>query len=164
MSTLAEPTLTRTEEQLYFADHYGAHNYHPLPVVIERAEGIWVWDVEGKKYLDCLSAYSALNQGHCHPRILDAARQQMYEKAQQTNYAGDIDMSVGGEYAAPSVGERRGSTPVCSKCNADVGSAKFCPQCGTPAGAAAKKFCTQCGNPADPGTKFCGNCGGKLAG
>lgn len=51
-------------------DEWGAHNYHPLDIVIERAEGAWVYDVDGKRYLDCLSAYSALNQGHCHPRIL----------------------------------------------------------------------------------------------
>ncbi|MBA3580586.1 MAG: aminotransferase class III-fold pyridoxal phosphate-dependent enzyme, partial [Gemmatimonadaceae bacterium] len=49
-------------------DQWGAHNYHPLDIVIERGEGAWVFDVEGKKYLDCLSAYSAVNQGHCHPR------------------------------------------------------------------------------------------------
>ncbi len=49
---------------------YGAHNYHPLPVVIEKAQGVWVHDVEGKKYMDCLAAYSAVNQGHCHPRLL----------------------------------------------------------------------------------------------
>lgn len=52
-------------------DKYGAHNYHPLPVVLEKGEGVWVWDVEGRKYLDFLSAYSAVNQGHCHPRIID---------------------------------------------------------------------------------------------
>lgn len=51
-------------------DEWGAHNYHPLDIVIERAEGPWVYDVDGKRYLDCLSAYSAVNQGHCHPRIL----------------------------------------------------------------------------------------------
>jgi ornithine--oxo-acid transaminase len=51
-------------------DEWGAHNYHPLDIVIERAEGSWVYDVDGKRYLDCLSAYSAVNQGHCHPRIL----------------------------------------------------------------------------------------------
>jgi len=55
----------------------GAHNYHPLDVVISRAEGIWVWDMEGKKYLDFLAAYSAVNQGHCHPRIREAATAQM---------------------------------------------------------------------------------------
>ena len=47
---------------------YGAHNYHPLPVVLERGQGIYVWDVEGKRYFDFLSAYSAVNQGHCHPK------------------------------------------------------------------------------------------------
>jgi ornithine--oxo-acid transaminase len=51
---------------------YGAHNYHPLDVVIDKAKGIWVWDVDGRKYLDFLSAYSAVNQGHCHPRIIKA--------------------------------------------------------------------------------------------
>ena len=53
-------------------EKYGAHNYHPLDVVIERGEGVWVYDVEGRKYLDCLAAYSAVNQGHCHPRIMQA--------------------------------------------------------------------------------------------
>lgn len=57
-------------------DQYNAHNYKPLDVVLERGEGIWVWDVEGKKYLDFLSAYSAVNQGHCHPRILNAMIEQ----------------------------------------------------------------------------------------
>ncbi len=56
---------------------YSAHNYHPLDVVIERAEGAWVYDVDGKKYLDCLAAYSAVNQGHCHPKIMQAAIDQM---------------------------------------------------------------------------------------
>ncbi len=59
------------------ADRFGARNYHPLPVVLERGRGVWVWDVEGRRYLDMLSAYSALNQGHLHPRIVDAARDQM---------------------------------------------------------------------------------------
>ena len=57
-------------------EQFGAHNYHPLDVVIERAEGVWVYDVEGKRYLDCLAAYSAVNQGHCHPRILATLIQQ----------------------------------------------------------------------------------------
>lgn len=57
-------------------DKYGAHNYHPLPVVLERGEGVFVWDVEGKKYFDFLSAYSAVNQGHCHPKIIDALTKQ----------------------------------------------------------------------------------------
>ncbi|MFQ5577533.1 MAG: ornithine--oxo-acid transaminase, partial [Anaerolineae bacterium] len=57
-------------------DEFGAHNYHPLDVVLERGEGVWVYDVEGNKYLDCLSAYSAVNQGHCHPRIAQAMARQ----------------------------------------------------------------------------------------
>src|ERR1041385_1145427 len=57
-------------------DQYGAHNYHPIPVVLERGEGVFVWDVEGKQYFDCLSAYSAVNQGHCHPRIIKALTEQ----------------------------------------------------------------------------------------
>jgi ornithine--oxo-acid transaminase len=65
-----------TKDYIALEDEYNAHNYHPLDVVIERGEGVWVWDVEGKKYLDCLSAYSALNQGHCHPRILQAMAEQ----------------------------------------------------------------------------------------
>ncbi|MGB9771139.1 MAG: ornithine--oxo-acid transaminase [Candidatus Kapaibacteriota bacterium] len=62
----------RTQDFIELENLYGAHNYHPLDVVITRAEGCWVYDVEGKKYLDCLAAYSAVNQGHCHPRILKA--------------------------------------------------------------------------------------------
>jgi len=59
-----------TQEYLNLENEYGAHNYKPLDVVLKRGEGVWVWDVEGKKYLDCLAAYSAVNQGHCHPEIL----------------------------------------------------------------------------------------------
>jgi ornithine--oxo-acid transaminase len=55
---------------------YGAHNYHPIPVVISKAEGVWVWDPEGRKYMDCLSSYSAVNQGHRHPRIIAALKEQ----------------------------------------------------------------------------------------
>ena len=68
---------TRTDEFVQMENQYGAHNYHPLDVVIERAEGCWVYDVEGKKYLDCLAAYSAVNQGHCHPAIMKAATEQL---------------------------------------------------------------------------------------
>ena len=74
---MTQATATRTEALLTEVDRYSAHNYHPLPVVLERGEGSWVWDVEGNRYLDMLSAYSALNQGHRHPAILDAARAQM---------------------------------------------------------------------------------------
>jgi ornithine--oxo-acid transaminase len=62
----------KTQDYIELENLYGAHNYHPLDVVIEKAKGCWVYDVDGKKYLDCLAAYSAVNQGHCHPRILDA--------------------------------------------------------------------------------------------
>ena len=65
-----------TQDYIALEDQYGAHNYHPLDVVIERAEGVWVYDVDGKKYLDCLSAYSAINQGHVHPEILKAMLEQ----------------------------------------------------------------------------------------
>jgi len=61
-----------SKEYIALEEQYGAHNYHPLDVVIEKAEGVWVYDVDGKKYLDCLSAYSAVNQGHVHPEILNA--------------------------------------------------------------------------------------------
>src|SRR5512147_1087625 len=64
------------DELIQTEDRWGAHNYRPLDVVIERAEGVWVYDVEGNRYLDCLSAYSALNQGHCHPRLLQALQEQ----------------------------------------------------------------------------------------
>jgi ornithine--oxo-acid transaminase len=70
MSLLAEKT--RTQEFIELEENYGAHNYHPLDVVIERAQGCWVYDVDGNKYLDCLAAYSAVNQGHCHPKSLEA--------------------------------------------------------------------------------------------
>ena len=65
-----------TEQHLETAERYGAHNYHPLPVVLERGEGVWVWDVEGNRYMDMLSGYSALNQGHRHPRIMKALTDQ----------------------------------------------------------------------------------------
>lgn len=65
-----------TQDFVELENRYGAHNYRPLDVVIERAEGVWVYDVEGKRYLDCLAAYSAVNQGHCHPRILQTLEEQ----------------------------------------------------------------------------------------
>lgn len=66
----------KTQDYINREDKYGAHNYHPLPVVLERGEGPFVWDVEGKKYFDFLSAYSAVNQGHCHPKIIKALTDQ----------------------------------------------------------------------------------------
>lgn len=68
--------ITKTETFIELEEKHGAHNYHPLPVVLERGEGPFVWDVEGKRYYDFLSAYSAVNQGHCHPRIINALTQQ----------------------------------------------------------------------------------------
>jgi ornithine--oxo-acid transaminase len=69
--------MQTNKDYIQFTDKFSAHNYHPLPVVLNRGEGIWVWDVEGKKYLDMLSGYSALNQGHCHPKIADAIKKQV---------------------------------------------------------------------------------------
>jgi ornithine--oxo-acid transaminase len=69
----------RTTEYIDIENRYGAHNYHPLDVVIERAEGVWVYDVEGKRYLDCLASYSAVNQGHCHPAILKTLVEQAHK-------------------------------------------------------------------------------------
>ena len=66
----------KTQDYIQIEEQYGAHNYHPLDVVIEKAEGVWVYDVEGNRYLDCLSAYSAVNQGHVHPKILAAMLEQ----------------------------------------------------------------------------------------
>ena len=65
-----------SEQAINLEDKYGAHNYHPLPVVLNRGEGVYVWDVEGKRYYDFLSAYSAVNQGHCHPQIVNALQEQ----------------------------------------------------------------------------------------
>ncbi|MCY7350363.1 MAG: ornithine--oxo-acid transaminase [Cytophagaceae bacterium] len=75
METLTN-SLSTAQQIMDLEDQYGAHNYHPLPVVLNRGEGVYVWDVEGQRYCDFLSAYSAVNQGHCHPRIVDALIQQ----------------------------------------------------------------------------------------
>jgi ornithine--oxo-acid transaminase len=68
--------MEKSSELIALEEKYGAHNYHPLPVVLEKGEGIYVWDVDGKKYVDFLSAYSAVNQGHCHPRIVNKLKEQ----------------------------------------------------------------------------------------
>jgi ornithine--oxo-acid transaminase len=75
-NTAGQVDRSRTREMIDLAESYSANNYHPLDVVIERAEGIWVWDADGRRYLDCLSAYSALNQGHRHPAIIKAMVEQ----------------------------------------------------------------------------------------
>jgi len=69
-------TRLTTQDYIDREEKYGAHNYHPLPVVLERGEGIFVWDVEGKRYFDFLAAYSAVNQGHCHPRLIKTLTEQ----------------------------------------------------------------------------------------
>lgn len=84
-----------SQEAMQLEDKYGAHNYHPLPVVLDRAEGVFVWDLEGKKYYDFLSAYSAVNQGHCHPKIVGALTEQA-QKLTLTSRA--FYNSVLGEY------------------------------------------------------------------
>lgn len=65
-------TMAKSEKLMELEEKYGAHNYHPIPVVLEKGEGVYVWDVDGKRYYDFLAAYSAVNQGHCHPRIIKA--------------------------------------------------------------------------------------------
>nr|MCU0382687.1 aminotransferase class III-fold pyridoxal phosphate-dependent enzyme [Cyclobacteriaceae bacterium] len=69
-------SITASRDAILLEDKYGAHNYHPLPVVLSKGEGVFLWDVEGKRYYDFLSAYSAVNQGHCHPRIIQALTDQ----------------------------------------------------------------------------------------
>lgn len=100
----------RTNQLIELEERYGAHNYHPLDVVIERARGVWVWDVEGKKYLDFLAAYSAVNQGHCHPRIVAALKEQA-ERVTLTSRAFRNDQLA----------------PLCEKITQMSGFARFLP-------------------------------------
>jgi len=79
-------TITSSQQAMALEDRYGAHNYHPLSVVLSKGEGVFLWDMEGKRYYDFLSAYSAVNQGHCHPRIVSAIQQQV-EKLTLTSRA-----------------------------------------------------------------------------
>lgn len=88
-------TMTKSAHLIELEEKYGAHNYHPIPVVIERAEGIFMWDVEGKRYYDFLAAYGAVNQGHCHPRIIKALTEQA-QKLTLTSRA--FHSSLLGEY------------------------------------------------------------------
>ena len=67
---------SRSQELMELEDKYGAHNYHPIPIVLSRGEGVYVWDAEGKRYFDFLSAYSAVNQGHCHSRLVKVLQEQ----------------------------------------------------------------------------------------
>ncbi|WP_143310874.1 ornithine--oxo-acid transaminase [Chitinophaga vietnamensis] len=86
----------RTQHYLALEEQYGAHNYHPLPVVLERGEGVYLWDVDGKRYYDFLSGYSAVNQGHCHPKIIATLIEQA-QKLTLTSRAFHSDLL--GEYA-----------------------------------------------------------------
>lgn len=88
--------LSKTQYYLELEEKYSAHNYHPLPVVLNRGEGVFVWDVEGKRYFDFLSGYSAVNQGHCHPKIIAALMEQA-QKLTLTSRAFHSDLF--GEYA-----------------------------------------------------------------
>src|SRR5215216_7058868 len=90
IEALGTPYFLELEEK------YGAHNYHPIPIVLSRGEGVYVWDVEGKRYFDFLSGYSALNQGHCHPKIIQALIDQA-QKLTLTSRAFHSD--VLGEYS-----------------------------------------------------------------
>jgi ornithine--oxo-acid transaminase len=76
MQDILNRRANTSTEAIALEEHYGAHNYHPLPVVLTRGEGAYVWDVEGRRYLDFLAAYSAVNQGHCHPRLVAVMREQ----------------------------------------------------------------------------------------
>jgi ornithine--oxo-acid transaminase len=94
-------TNMKSKDYIELENKYGAHNYHPLEVVIAKGEGVWVWDVEGKKYLDFLSAYSAVNQGHCHPKIVNAMIEQaktltLTSRAFYNNVLGEYEKFITG--------------------------------------------------------------------
>jgi ornithine--oxo-acid transaminase len=91
----------KSERMFAREEKYGAHNYHPLPVAIERAQGIHMWDVEGNRYFDFLSAYSAMNQGHCHPRLVATMRDQagkmtLTSRAFYNNVLGEFEQYITG--------------------------------------------------------------------
>ncbi len=110
-------------------DKFGAHNYHPLPVVLERGEGAFVWDVEGKRYFDFLSAYSAVNQGHCHPKIIEALTEQakkltLTSRAFYNNVLGEFE-----EYITKYFGYDK-VLPMNSGAEADETALKLCRRWG----------------------------------
>jgi ornithine--oxo-acid transaminase len=94
-----QQTIGRANELIELEHRYGAHNYHPLPVVLEVGEGVFVWDINGKRYFDFLSAYSAVNQGHCHPRIVNALKNQadkltLTSRAFHNNLLGEFEQYI----------------------------------------------------------------------
>ncbi len=96
-------TSPQTQYYLDLEERYGAHNYHPLPVVLEKGSGVHLWDVEGKRYLDFLSGYSAVNQGHCHPRIVEAMIEQasrltLTSRAFHNNHLGEYEKFITGYF------------------------------------------------------------------
>ena len=104
MFDMSQKTLLHTtqEEQIALEKTYGAHDYHPIPVVLERGEGVYLWDTDGKKYFDFLSAYSAVNQGHCHPKLVQVMQEQaatltLTSRAFHNNRLGDY-MAFATEY------------------------------------------------------------------
>jgi len=106
-------------------DKFGAHNYHPLPVVLEKGKGVFVWDVEGKRYFDFLSAYSAVNQGHCHPRSINAMKQQaeiltLTSRAFYNNVLGEVEEFVTKYFGYDKV------LPMNSGAEADETALKLC--------------------------------------
>jgi ornithine--oxo-acid transaminase len=114
-----------TQDFIGREEQFGAHNYHPLPVVLERGEGVYVWDVEGKRYYDFLSAYSAVNQGHCHPRIIQALTEQarkltLTSRAFYNNVLGEWE-----EYMTRMFGYDR-MLPMNSGAEADETALKLC--------------------------------------
>jgi ornithine--oxo-acid transaminase len=114
-----------THDYIQRENTYGAHNYHPLPVVLERGEGVFVWDVEGKRYYDFLSAYSAVNQGHCHPRIVgamtaQAGRLALTSRAFYNNMLGEFE-----EYITRTFGYNK-VLPMNSGAEGDETALKLC--------------------------------------
>ncbi|HWB65184.1 MAG TPA: ornithine--oxo-acid transaminase [Chitinophagales bacterium] len=99
----ADTTVTRAEHLMELEERHGAHNYHPLPVVLERGRGVYVWDVDGKRYYDFLSAYSAVNQGHCHQLIVDVLKKQaekltLTSRAFYNNVLGEYEKYITGYF------------------------------------------------------------------
>jgi ornithine--oxo-acid transaminase len=114
-----------TKEYIQREDQYGAHNYHPLPVVLDRGEGVFVWDVEGKRYYDFLSAYSAVNQGHCHPKIVDAMTEQarkltLTSRAFYNSVLGEFEQYITGYFGYDKV------LPMNSGAEGDETALKLC--------------------------------------